>query len=123
MELEPLAHQFGFEGSHFRQFLSSQSFIERTAFARLAQLLPFGMKLLAQRLVALSKAFVDLFHLSFLVVSKIQASEEPASAHSSQALVITSTAATPLATLTLCLIALATSLIGGNRLGDSDRGS
>ncbi len=122
MKLEPLAHQFGFEGSHFRQFLSSQSFIERTAFARLTQLLPFGMKLFAQRLVALSKAFVDLFHLSFLVVSKIKASEEPAGAHSSQALVITSTAATPLA-LALFLIALATSLIGGNRLGDSDRGS
>ncbi len=121
MKLEPLAHQFGFEGSHFRQFLSSQSFIERTAFARLTQLLPFGLKLLAQRFVALGKALADLFHLSFLVVSEIEASEEPASAHSSHAvsLMITSTTATPLGACTFRLIVLS----GSNRLGNNDRGS
>src|SRR5688572_5369028 len=118
MKLVPLAHQLGLKASHFRQFLSSQSFIERTAFARLTQLLPFGVKLFAQRLVGLGKALADLFHLCFLVVSESQASEEPAIAHSSHAFVITSTA-TPFATLTLCLIVV----LGGNRLGNSDRGS
>src|SRR5688572_18279213 len=121
MKLVPLAHQLGLKASHFRQFLSSQSFIERTAFARLTQLLPFGVQLLAHGFVALGKALADLFHLSFLVVSEIEASEEPASAHSSHAFVITSAAATPF-TLTFCF-ALATSLIGGNGLGNSDRGS
>jgi hypothetical protein len=119
MELEPLAHQLGFKGSHFRQFLSSQSFVERTAFARLTQLLPFRTKLVERRLVALSKAFADCLHLSFLVVSEIEASEELATAHSSHAFMIASTTATPLWARTLFLIALRC----GHRLGNSDRGS
>ena len=69
MKLEPLAHQFGFEGSHFRQFLSSQSFIERTAFVRLTQLLSLRMKLFAQGFVSFGIGFADLFDLGFLVLS------------------------------------------------------
>ena len=64
-----LAHQFCLKARHFRQFLSSQCFVERTAFARLTQLLPFGVKLFTQRFVGLGKAFADLLHLCFLVVS------------------------------------------------------
>ena len=52
MKLEFLAHQFGLQARHFRQFLSGQRFVERTAFTRLAQLLPLGPKLFAQRLIA-----------------------------------------------------------------------
>src|SRR5215218_7602188 len=85
MKLEPLAHQLGLEARHFRQFLSSQRYVERTAFARLAQLLPLGTKLLVQRFVALGKAFADLFQLGFLVVGEIELSEESALAHPSEA--------------------------------------
>ena len=52
MKLE-LAHPSAWlQARHFRQFLSSQRFVERTAFTRLTQLLPLGMKLFAQWFVA-----------------------------------------------------------------------
>jgi hypothetical protein len=63
------AHQLCLEARHFRQFLSSQCFVERTAFARLTQLLPLGSKLFAQGFVSFGKAFADLFDLRFLVLS------------------------------------------------------
>src|SRR5438445_7816114 len=47
-KLESFTHQLRLQARHFRQFLSSQRFIERTAFARLAQLLPLRSKLLHQ---------------------------------------------------------------------------
>ena len=50
MKLESLAHQFGLQARRFRQLLSSQRFVERTAFTRLAQLLPLGSQLVEQRL-------------------------------------------------------------------------
>src|SRR6185369_15509586 len=69
MELELFAHHFGLKARHFRQFLSSQCFVERTAFARLTQLLSLGSKLFAQGFVSFGEAFVDRLHLSFLVIS------------------------------------------------------
>src|SRR5215208_8412234 len=69
MKLRTLAHQLRLEARHFRQFLSRQCFVERTAFVRLTQLLSLGMKLFAQGLVCLGKVFADLFDLRFLVLS------------------------------------------------------
>src|SRR5258707_2424804 len=69
MKLELLAHQFGLEACHFRQFLSSQCFVERTAFPRLTQLLSLRMKLFAQGFITLGVAFADLFDFRLLVVS------------------------------------------------------
>ena len=69
MELKSFVHQLGLQARHFRQFLSGQRFIERTAFTRLTQLLPLRPKLFKQRFVAFCKAFADLFHLRFLIVS------------------------------------------------------
>src|SRR6266581_2807524 len=61
------AHHLCLQACHLRQFLSSQRFIERTAFTRLAQLLPLRPKLFKQRFVAFHKALTDLFHLRFLI--------------------------------------------------------
>src|SRR5947207_12523509 len=68
-KLKSFAHEFGLQARHFRQFLSGLRFIERTAFKRLAQPLPLGLKLRKQRFVAFRKAFADLFQLRFLIVS------------------------------------------------------
>src|SRR3982751_4385406 len=94
MKLVLLAHQLRLEARHFRQFLSSQRFVERTAFVRLTQLLALGTKLFAQGFVPLGKAFADLLHLSLLVLSQIKLFEESTVAHSSPAVfsVFTSTA-------------------------------
>src|SRR5882724_3331873 len=63
------AHRLCLQACHFRQFLSSQRFIERTAFTRLAQLLPLRPKLFKQWFVAFHRALTDLFHLRFLIIS------------------------------------------------------
>ena len=63
------AHQLGFKRCYFRQFLSSQRFVERTAFVRLTQLLTLSLKLFAQGFIPFGKAFADLLHLSLLVFS------------------------------------------------------
>ena len=119
MKLEPLAHQFGLEGRHFRQLLSSQCFVERTAFARLAQLLPLGPKLIAQRLVGLRGALADLFQFGFLVVGEIQLFEEPAFAHPSHASsLVVASMASPLRARAFSVV-----LLGCDRLGNGDRGS
>ena len=55
VKLVALAHQLRFETRHFRQFLSSQRFVERTAFACLTQLLPFSAKLFLQGFVSFRK--------------------------------------------------------------------
>src|SRR5215475_464754 len=51
MHADSFTHQLRFKTRHFRQFLSGQCFVERSALARLAQFLPFSPKLIAQRLV------------------------------------------------------------------------
>src|ERR1700754_2143963 len=119
MQLKVLAHGFRLETRHFRQFLSSQRFVERTAFARLAQLLAFGPKLVMQRFVALRKALADLFHLRFLVLSKIRLPEE-STPHSSPAMSISisSTSTVPLFGRVLSL-----ALFGCYRLRNGDRRS
>ena len=64
-----LAHQFCLKARHFRQFLSSQCFVERTAFAGLTQLLTLGSKLFAQGFVSFGEALTDLFDPGLLVLS------------------------------------------------------
>ena len=62
------AHQLSLKRRDFRQFLSSQRFVERTAFVRLTQLLALSLKLLAQGFCLFGKAFADLLHLSLLLI-------------------------------------------------------
>ena len=68
MELKSRAHHFGLEACHLGQFLSSQRFIERTAFVRLTQLLSLCAQLLHQRLVRCREALANLLQLRFLIV-------------------------------------------------------
>src|ERR1044072_2751224 len=63
VKLVAFAHQLRLEARHFRQFLSSQCFVERTAFACLTQLVALGTELFAQGFVLRSKGFADLFYL------------------------------------------------------------
>ena len=67
-ELNSRSHQLGLEARHLGQFLSSQRFVERTAFIRLAQLLPLRLQLIEERFVAFHKALTALFDFSFLIV-------------------------------------------------------
>ena len=75
-KLKSRTHQLGLEACCFRQFLSSQRFIERTAFVRLTQLLSLCAQLFEQRLVRGREALANLLQLRFLIVSEIQTIEE-----------------------------------------------
>src|SRR5262245_56654517 len=69
MHSESFTHQFSFKTRHFRQFLSGQCFVERSALTCLAQLLAFCPKLIAKWLITLRIALAVLFHFCFLVIS------------------------------------------------------
>ena len=68
MDLKFRAHQLGLEARHLRQFLSSQRFVERTAFIRLAQLLTLCAQLFVQRFVRRGEALANLLQSCFLIV-------------------------------------------------------
>jgi hypothetical protein len=69
VKLVALAHQLRLETRHFRQFLSSQCFVERTAFVCLTKLQALGSNQFVQGFVQLAKDLADLLHLGLLVLS------------------------------------------------------
>src|ERR1041384_2205289 len=114
--VELCAHQLRLNRSRFGQLLRRKGFVERAAFACLAQLLVLGPKLRAQRFGLFREALANLLQLRLLFVRQVEVSEHTA-AEMIAALSGLVTTLTPTA-----VRALLVAMIAALRLREGERG-